>query len=160
VLDEIITALEPEEQYRDMLSWCARQYRDELSQAQLERITCIAGARSDPKQRFDTLAALLPRRSDGHRADALIELLRTARDIDAFSDRRDRLQQIAPGLAALPRERLVQLWHERISELSAQRREHLLADLAGLAPIVAALGGPAAMQGAARAVLQVGAWWP
>jgi hypothetical protein len=160
VLDEIIAACEPEEQYRNMLAYYARLYCDAWSDAQLARVTAIGRARTDPEQRFDTLHALLPRRLASERTDALVELLAAARQIDAFSDRRDRLLKIAPDLAALPRPLLFELWHPLITDLSGRRREAMLADLTGLAAIVAALGGTAAVRDAARAVQQVGAWWP
>jgi hypothetical protein len=161
VLDEIIDAIEPEEQHRDMLSWYAGFFLTRLTDRHVERIETIARARADPEQCFDALIALLPRR-DGelHRQEALVELLRVAREITEFSDRRDRLAKIAPALAELPRTRLLELWHEMIGELSERRREQLLADIAGLAPVIASLGGPAAVVETARAVRDVEEWWP
>jgi hypothetical protein len=70
------------------------------------------------------------------------------------------LKQIAPELAVFPLPRLLELWHQMYGELSAERREELLADLAGLAAVIAALGGPEGVAVAAGAIVQVGAWWP
>jgi hypothetical protein len=39
-------------------------------------------------------------------------------------------------------------------------RSELLADLAALAPVIAALGGPEAIAETCRAIEDVGRWWP
>lgn len=158
-LDDIIGATEPEEDYRDMLAVYAELFYEQFSDRQVERIKRIARSHTSPEKRFDTLIALLPRSNDAHR-EALIELLWSARRISNFSDRRDRLAKIAPELAAFPRTQLLDLWHQLVPELAARRREALLADIAGLAPIIPVLGGHGGARGAVRAITDVQAWWP
>jgi hypothetical protein len=160
IFDDIIDAVEPEQEYRDSLTWCAERFVAQFSPQQVVRIGELARMRTKPDQRFDTLAALLPRRLGDARTEAFVELLRTARHISSFSDRRDRLAQIAPELTALPRARLFALWHEMVGELAERRREQLLADIAGLAPVVAALGGADGVREAARAIIDIASWWP
>lgn len=87
-------------------------------------------------------------------------MLWTAWRISSFSDRRDRLSNVARELAAMPRPQLLELWHKMLGKMSERRREELLADLAALAPVVAALGGRDGVRESVRAFSDVSTWWP
>jgi hypothetical protein len=55
---------------------------------------------------------------------------------------------------------LYPLWCETLRDQSKQTRTDLLSDLGALAPVIAALGGPEALEDTAQAIEDVGHWWP
>jgi len=112
----------------------------------------VARQISFEEDRADVLAAL-------GRVDEAFEVARGITDGYA-ADRARAFAKLAPQLAALHRERCLPLWQETL-ELSATRsRQELLADVAALAPVVVALGGPESVEETCRAIHDVGRWWP
>jgi hypothetical protein len=80
-----------------------------------------------------------------------------------ISDERERgraLTDLAPQLTALPQAKALSLWKEILRFSATRSRPDLLADLAPLAPVIAALGGPEAVAETCRAIDDVGRWWP
>jgi hypothetical protein len=57
---------------------------------------------------------------------------------------------------------LAPVWSEALRNLgtTANERRRLLAEIEALIPVLAALGGPAGLREAARAIRDVGAWFP
>lgn len=88
--------------------------------------------------------------------EVLAEALAAARAIGAEGARARALA----GLAQLPPAALHPLWCETLRALAARPRKHLLADLRALVPVVVALGGAPAVAETARAIQEVGQWWP
>jgi hypothetical protein len=88
------------------------------------------------------------------------EALAAARRIGDDEDRARALAELAPRLAALPQAKALPLWGEALQLSAARSRRGLLADLAALAPVIAALGGPEAITETCRAIEDVGRWWP
>jgi hypothetical protein len=97
------------------------------------------------------------------RTDLLLTAVREAIHIQygsAGGGRARLLADLAGDLAGLALESLHSLWRELFPSLAAHPREELAADSAALVPVIATLGGPSAVEKAARAVLQVERWWP
>lgn len=159
-LDFMIDAAEPEEEYRDMLSWYAELFCNRLSPAQAARIEGIARLRNSPEREFDTLLALLPRRRGAEGHECLMEMLWVAWRISSYSDRRDRIAKIMSEFVSFPRAELLNMWRAMLRKLSMRRREEALADLAALAPVVSTLGGSGAVRESVRAIGDVSTWWP
>ena len=65
-----------------------------------------------------------------------------------------------PALALMPPDVLRPLWRDWLREQAPGKRPELCRDLAAMMPVVTALGGPEAVMGLARAVRDVGRWWP
>jgi hypothetical protein len=70
------------------------------------------------------------------------------------------LRTIAQALADKPSDVLGPIWRRWIRQEAPIKRPELCADLAAMMPVVASLGGPEAILGLTRAVLDVGRWWP
>jgi hypothetical protein len=72
------------------------------------------------------------------------------------------LAQLAEPLASLARDDLGPIWSQAIHTLgtTANERGHLLAEIQALAPVLAALGGPAGLREAAGGIRDAGAWFP
>ena len=109
--------------------------------------------------RADSLAALVPHLDKAQRQEVLREALEAARSIGDYGAAW-ALAALAPHLATLPFDRLQLLWTETLHGLARNRRGELCSDLAALSPILPVLGGPEGVQGLARAIVDVGRWWP
>jgi hypothetical protein len=70
------------------------------------------------------------------------------------------LAAVATGLRKLPTQEVSSWWTETLPQLAAQVRADFVHDLGALVPVIAALGGPEALAQSARAVEDVGRWWP
>jgi len=70
------------------------------------------------------------------------------------------LAALAPRLAGLPRAEQYALWRETLPVLAVRRRSDLLRDLGALKDVILALGTEKALEETARAILDVGRWWP
>jgi hypothetical protein len=110
---------------------------------------------------------------EGHRASALealatrlaqagrLELaVQAAGGIGHEWYRARALKAVATRLLALPPAEVLPLWVETLRLCATRSRRDLLADLAALAPVIAALGGPEAIEETCRAIEDVGRWWP
>ena len=112
------------------------------------------------------LASLAPYLSEPSRKSALQEALVAARDTTYEVDRAKALSALTPHLTVLSRPDLARLWLETqdganlLHFLARRPRKELLSDLRALAPIIAKLGGPKAIEETFRAVQDVGRWWP
>jgi hypothetical protein len=110
----------------------------------------------DVMARFEALKLVAPSLTEGELVDALGRAGREAHDWC----RAEEVGVIARALAALPPAVLRPLWRDWLRERAPGERPWLCHDLAAMTPVVAALGGPEAVMGLARAVRDVGRWWP
>jgi hypothetical protein len=74
--------------------------------------------------------------------------------------RAEALTSLTPHLVSLPTPKLYRLWFKTLHQVAAHGRRELLSDLCTLTPVLAKLGGVEATTGTARAILDVGRWWP
>jgi hypothetical protein len=116
----------------------------------------MARQSDDGMARFEALKLVAPSLSVGDLVDALG---RAGRERDAWFDY-EALGAIAEALALLPPDVLRPLWRDWLRERAPGKRPELCRDLAAMMPVVMALGGPEAVMGLARAVNDVGRWWP
>jgi hypothetical protein len=114
------------------------------------------------------------RRADAYRALAirLHELgdvgraFEIAVGIDSPEPRRRALHVVGPSLAAFGRQELWPTWTGSgdesgvVRRLATRSRPMLLADIAALAPAIAAVGGQRAITETFEAILDVTEWWP
>jgi hypothetical protein len=117
----------------------------------------------DRKRRVEGLTELIPYLPEGERAAVLAEALQAARAIKDEGNRSAALAALAPHLARLPRKDLAALWTETLHLLAARTRADLLGDLHDLAPLLVVLAPPDVgpeLPEIARAVADVGRWWP
>ena len=70
------------------------------------------------------------------------------------------LAALSPQLARLCRDEIRPFWEETLRLSATRSRRDLLTDLAALAPVIFALGGPEAIEETCRAIEDVGRWWP
>jgi tetratricopeptide (TPR) repeat protein len=149
----------------------------------LEEALQVARGIGDAEARDSALAELAPRlaqagrreqaldaaRAIGHegsRAVALAalgeveEALELAWGIGDEGARARALAELAPRLAALPHAEAFPLWAETLQLSATRSRREFLGDLAALASVIAALGGPDAIEETCRAIEDVGRWWP
>ena len=113
----------------------------------------------DPRERkASALVHVAPHVPEASRTDILLEAWRLAPRGTAWSGNA-LLKSMAPLLARLPRDRLLGPW---LSDLVAAstHRSGVLRDLGALAPVIARLGGQAAVQETVTAVEDVARWWP
>jgi hypothetical protein len=110
----------------------------------------------DGMARFEALKLIAPSLTEGELVDALG---RAGRERDAWF-RREAMEVIARALAVMPPDVLRPLWQDWLRERAPGKRAELCRDLAAMLPVVAALGGSEAVIGMARAVRDVGCWWP
>jgi hypothetical protein len=101
----------------------------------------------------------VPHLSHAEQRVVLREALAAA--MDAYPHHRgDALASLAPHIASVSREFSMSIWNETLQNAATCNRKLLLSDLTALLPVLVALGGPAAVQETARAILDVGDWWP
>ena len=117
----------------------------------------LAAAREikDAYTRAQVLVALVQRLPE-----LLPEALATTREIKDAYDYALALVALAPLLAELPRPALYPIWDETLPVLARRKRPNLLAALQALAKVIYALGGAKAVAETARAIQDVGHWWP
>jgi hypothetical protein len=96
-------------------------------------------------------------------AELLGEALDAARSIEEEEPRSEALAALAPRLAALPLRDLSTIWTQTLPVLVARTRRNLIVDFLSLVPVLAALAGSNAateLREVARAIQDVGRWWP
>lgn len=92
-------------------------------------------------------------------AMVLNEALESARAVEGYGTRADAFAKLLPALVELPPPLLYPLWSTTLHALAKRPRTDLMADLHGLAPVIAALGGTTGLHETARAVNDVGNWF-
>ncbi|NPA91581.1 MAG: hypothetical protein GXO55_09070, partial [Chloroflexi bacterium] len=110
----------------------------------------------DQDHRALALAALAPHLPQ----DLMAQALDAARKIESAQYRAKALAALAPRLAELPLLELYPLWRETLPALARRTRKDLLADIRALHPVIHKLGGEEAIAETARAIIDVGRWWP
>ena len=90
----------------------------------------------------------------------LPEALRVAHELGGAALRAQLLGDCAGAFARLPPEVLYPVWCDTLRGMANLNRAEFLPRLGKFGPVVAALGGPDAVEGVRRAVDQVGRWWP
>ncbi len=140
----------------------SKERQPEIARAVLEAVTGIeddydrASGLSvfAPLLVTEKLPSVLPPESQ-----ALRDALLAACQIDAASARADALTHLVPYWIDIhPPTVAYTLWCEALSRLSHRPPDHLLSDLAALAPVVRELGGAAVMKEAARVVAAARNW--
>ena len=63
-------------------------------------------------------------------------------------------------MAALPKPAVAPLWRDTLHALATRTRRDLLSDLKALIAVISKLGGAEAVAETARAIQDVGGWWP
>ena len=106
------------------------------------------------------MATVAPRLAELGRADEAMELVRGLNDGDEEEFRAQALAALAARLTTLPSTQILPLWDKTLRLSATQLRRKLLADLAALAPFIASLGGPEALEETCQAIQDVGRWWP
>ena len=92
--------------------------------------------------------------------DSLPEAFAAALSIQDNQRRAQVLAELSPRLIELPNTALVATWQTSLPAMARRTREDLLADLSGLAPLLQTVGGSEAVAETARAIQDVGRWWP
>jgi hypothetical protein len=95
-------------------------------------------------------------------AEALESVCSSVGALGGKAQRVDLLTKLAEPLASLAPDVLAPIWSRALRKLgtTANERRQLLAEIEALIPILAALGGQAGLREAARAIRDVGAWFP
>ena len=110
--------------------------------------------------KLKALIEIAPNISEPHKTNILKEALEITRDLNDENLRGKALSDISLDLAGLPPSVLYPLWQETLHVLAQRTRSDLLSDLCALTPVILALGGPEALEETARAIVDVGRWWP
>lgn len=103
---------------------------------------------------------LAPYLEEPTRIEVLVESLEIAQKISITWYRTSMLRELATQLAGLPLERLHSIWRENLHIMANRTRSELIEDLSALTPVILALGGEEALLETARAIQDVGRWWP
>jgi hypothetical protein len=111
---------------------------------------------SSYSRRARVLGALAPALGDRVWAEALD----AAAQVDHPGLRSYILELLAPELAELPPAVLYPLWERLLHRLARWPRADLRRALGALAPVIGALGGPAARLESARAIRDTAGTWP
>lgn len=88
------------------------------------------------------------------------KVLTDAQEVEEFSDAVEMLRTLAHSRGQFPGAGLYEVWEAIFSWLRSRSRAELLLGLGALSPVMVALGGPEAVVDTARAVQDVGRWWP
>jgi hypothetical protein len=128
-----------------------------------EETAKLRGARR-PLDRAEAAASLLefePYLPTPLLAEAL-QALCSSVDARGADRRVGLLRRLAEPLASLAPDVLAPIWSQALRNLrtTANERRQLLAEIEALIPVLAALGGPAGLGEATRAIRDVGAWFP
>jgi hypothetical protein len=103
----------------------------------------------------DELLALAPSLPDA----LLAEVLAAARMLGDSRQQARLVSALAPAQSRLPRADLYDLWSHTLRVLASGTRPGFLSSLAVFTPLLVQLGGPEDAAEAARAIVEVGAWW-
>jgi hypothetical protein len=122
-----------------------------LPESSLREAMVVAVQSDEVRERFASRLAEL-----GFLQDAI----HLVRDIDDYTVRCTALAELSEPFAALLPIDFYPLWRETLHFLADRTREDLLADLTGLGRVLMVLGGPETVMETARAIQDVGLWWP
>jgi len=128
----------------------------ERDQAVREALAAARALDSEQFTRGSALTELAPHLT----APLLGEALEAARAIGDAEYRSGALSALAPRLTELPLAMLSSLWSITLRLSAIRTRRNVLRDLIALVPVLSALGGAEAMAETARAIQDVGRWWP
>ena len=154
LFEEAVTAIETfsGESLREVM----RVYVSRLSDSQL-REALLAFQKARYQSYFvEAIAVMAPRLP----ALLLPIALDVAQTLSYQGHRSKALTALAQPLASLPQETLRPLWITTLRSLAGRARQDLLSDIQALVPVIIALGGTEAAEEAARAIQDVGRWWP
>lgn len=116
-----------------------------------------------PGERVRALVHLAPHLPQVEQHEVLAEALETAREIEPAGERASALDIVVFHLVSQPPDLLYPLWCQTLHVLATRTtrtRRDLLSDMRVLAPVVVAMGRKQALAEAARAIMQVGRWFP
>jgi hypothetical protein len=103
---------------------------------------------------------LIPCFAEAEREDLVIEAVDITMTYLSHRWQREALAQLAPHLVRLPRSKLYKLWCDMLYTLAETSRAALLADLKELTPVIATLGGQAALTECAQAIIEISSLFP
>ena len=107
------------------------------------------------------LAKIAPSLPEPKKTGALKEALSTISKIeDKDLWEKELVDVVMPQLSELKPQNLHSMWSEMLHASSQKCRNCLLSDIGALTPIILALGGQEALMETARAIQDVGRWWP
>ncbi len=127
-----------------------------LMQRALEEVRAIAAVDA----RAHALLRLIPCFAEAEREDLVIEAVDITMTYLSHRWQREALAQLAPHLVRLPRSKLYKLWCDMLYTLAETSRAALLADLKELTPVIATLGGQAALTECAQAIIEISSLFP
>jgi len=122
-----------------------------------------ADALGNPAARAGVLTTLAPMVGDERRGGVVSAAVRAAQQIGFPGGTEDwgrTLMALAPLWAALPQDEAYELWLSMLRVCSSQRRTYFLAQLAGLVPVILALGKEKAVIETISAVWDTCGEWP
>jgi hypothetical protein len=129
---------------------------EEPDREEFLREALVAAATPRPyRGQLEALKRLVPYLTGPLLADALT--LAVAME---ESSRNDVLAWLSPRLADLPTVSLYPLWDRALHSYESSARAKLLVGLEALSPLLARLGGAAAVEETIKALRNVGRWWP
>jgi hypothetical protein len=106
------------------------------------------------------IASLAPKVPEEERASILFESFRVARAITDTENRACALRALAPHIILAPLDTLYPLWCETLHILASSDRKDLLSDIGALVMVIAVQGDTEGLVEVARAIQDVGRWWP
>lgn len=120
----------------------------------------VCGQIEDEYTRGINFAKIAFRLSEQKKSGVLKKAINTISEIEDEDLREQGLVEIVPYLLELKPSNLHSIWSEMLHTSSQKTRSGLLSDIGALVPIILALGGEEALLETARAIQDVGRWWP
>jgi hypothetical protein len=120
----------------------------------------VCGQIEDEYTRGINFAKIASRLSEQKKSGVLKKAINTISEIEDEDLREQGLVEIVPYLLELKPSNLHSMWSEMLHTSSQKTRSGLLSDIGALVPIILALGGEEALLETARAIEDVGRWWP
>ena len=131
-----------------------------MSEAELAVVLPAARAIEQPVWRARVLFALRPAAAEPLAREMLGEAIEAVNLIEFEEPRAETFEGAVSQLLELPAAELLGVWQRIFASLDRYARADVLGGVAVLAPALAKLGGPEAVHESARALQDVGAWWP
>jgi hypothetical protein len=156
--------LDPLDRLLDMSDWwgelieLANAVADEPARTRIIDAMIARAADDPPHDRARVLAAALPLVAPERRPGLAREAWELPSQSGVFWGT-ETLAELAPHLAELPAADAYQCWHSYLAR-PGMTRAHTLAEVAALAPLLAAIGGPEQLAGVATAIEDIQRWWP
>jgi hypothetical protein len=130
-----------------------------LSVSYLPQALALARSMTCAAARCESLLALIGRQASEHRATIMAEVVRAALEESNNPRWSVLLKQLAPRLVQLNTEQAYEDWHLIAQQIARESRNEAQESLRVLAPVISSLGGTAAIETAARSVLDVRDWF-